>query len=215
MREVLVAFDCGLNNMGMACLEYTSLRSNPKPEDWKVRVLAADLRGLPPQAKKSTPLLVEAIHVYLDCVLGEDTGSSATGSTATGSTATGSSATGSSSPRIVPTCVIVEQQHISTRVGSNFKTKEIEVAIYAACRERFPLCRLHAKAASARNSGGTKERAKMLGEMVILDYAPREIVMAFTLCSDRQHTSDAITMIVDYMKFAGMASIRERLGAAL
>jgi hypothetical protein len=60
---------------------------------------------------------------------------------------------------------------------------------------------------SARKGGGSKDRAAQVGNAVISQYAPIEIVQYFITEQDRQHIQDATTMIVDYKDYAFMPEI--------
>lgn len=186
----IVAFDCGTSNMGMCCIGFVG--------EEPAMLLALDWRPLAAAATTNTVGLVDAVGMYLDTIpLDSDAPPMPTSR---------------ASP---PTIVLVEQQYIDVTAGSNIKAKEVEVALVALCRARFPRCHIASIGASARNSEGTKLRARAVGESVVTQHAAPDLsdyYYSIARIEDRQHINDAMTMVADYAEFANMPGLREQFG---
>jgi hypothetical protein len=189
--------DIGVNNMGMASVVITGDgRTVIEKLDWRPLLR----RG----ASVNATAIVAAVGTYIDIITTPDL---------KGPFVANSSSAGDTSTRMIPNKIVIEQQYASE--GINVHAIEIQIALMSRFAERFPSALVAIVGASARKckTAGRhdqKARAEMIGRLFAgLDSAYWNSYLVNL--SDPQHTCDAITMILDDIKFQNLPVIRSQV----
>lgn len=115
---------------------------------------------------------------------------------------------------LVPHLVLIEQQYVTEGVGgSNVHALEIQVALMTRFAERCPGTIVRSVGAASRRSGGVenqKARADMIGRLFTALDSPYWNTYLISLV-DTQHTSDAITMVLDHINYRNLPVIEDQM----